>query len=453
MRAVIAHELAHVTHAHGRVSSWVHRTRLSWSRLLGSLERHDSVPPLVYVLFRRYVPRLCQQAAAVSRQQELLADRVAADISGPEIAGQTLMAIEIVQDVLERQFWPGIFDRVSEQPEPPAPFSALTPEIWRLVEDRARLVERVLGYDADASDTHPTLRERLRALQQRPEWPDVGQVSAADHFLGPQKAELAAALDERWRNRHGREWTRRHDDIRRRRQALAALAAVPSPTPEDTFRRGQLTELEGDADAALRLYVAAHERGHPPAAFAAGHLLLDRDDDSGIALIDAAMDAEPTLVEQGCEAVARFLKSRGRNADAYPYERRLARHVSESTMAAAERTTLSRVDRFEPCVDPGLNPAVLADRLRAETHVVRAFLARKELRHSPGTLTVLAVLTKSGNVAELAEQLYREGVLPRDVLVAPLPRHDRGIEAALGPSALVFDASRDVHKRRLARGS
>ena len=106
MRAVIAHELAHITHAHGRFSSWVHRTRMSWVRLLDVLERHQSVPAHVYFLFRFYVPRLHVLAAAVSRRQERLADRLAADLTGPEVAAQALMAIAIGQYLLEHTFWP-----------------------------------------------------------------------------------------------------------------------------------------------------------------------------------------------------------------------------------------------------------------------------------------------------------------------------------------------------------
>ena len=81
VRAVIAHELGHMTHAHGRIASWAHRTRLSWLRLMDVLQRHQSVPAHVYLLFRFYVPRLHAHAAAVSRQQELLADRLAADVT------------------------------------------------------------------------------------------------------------------------------------------------------------------------------------------------------------------------------------------------------------------------------------------------------------------------------------------------------------------------------------
>ncbi len=95
IRAVLAHELAHITLAHGRFTSWVHRTRLSWVRLLDTLERHQSVPAHVYFLFRFYVPRLHALSVAVSRQQERLADRLATEVTGPEVAAQALIAIEL----------------------------------------------------------------------------------------------------------------------------------------------------------------------------------------------------------------------------------------------------------------------------------------------------------------------------------------------------------------------
>ncbi len=441
VRAVIAHELGHMTHAHGRVSSWVHRTRLSWMRLLNTLERHQSVPAHVYFLFRHYVPRLQAHAAAVSRQQELLADQLAADVTGPDVAGQTLMAIEIGHDLFDRRFWPRIEERVAEDPNPPAPFSEMGPAIWSDVANRAEVIDRLVGGHTEASDTHPTLGDRLRALEQSPRWPDPVLATAAAFFFGPQKKELAAALDERWRDTNGRTWKQRHDEIRKRRECLAELAALQSPGPEQTYRRGELTELEGDADAALHLYKLAHQRGHAIAGLAAGRILLDRDDPSGTALIDAAMDANPDLVEDGCEAIVDFLERRGRRAEAYQYQLRMTRQASKTTMAHAERTTLSVVDRFHPCADPRVDAAALARRLAIEPGVLRAFLAVKELRYSPGTLIVLAVLVKNGNAAELGQRLCGEGLLPSDVMVAAIGRHDHGIETALGPGALIYDSA------------
>jgi Zn-dependent protease with chaperone function len=441
VRVVIAHELGHMTLAHGRLSSWVHRTRLSWIRLLDTLERTRSVPAHVYFLFRHYVPRLDAEAAAVSRQQELIADRLAAEVSGVEIAGQTLMAIEIGRDLFDRQFWPRVYERVADHPDPPAPFSEIGPGIWDDVEDRDEIIERVLDDDPRESDSHPPLRVRLQALNQPSTWPGVIQKTAADVFFGPQKTELAARLDARWHEAHVDEWTRRHAEIRKRRGRLAELAALSSPTRDQTFERGQLTEAEGETDAALGFYMRAYEAGLAAAGLAAGRILLDRDSDPGMELIEAAMHADPDLVEEGCELMIDFLESRGRRTEAYRYRLWTSRQTSGALMARAERSTLSVVDRFHTCADPRVAAVALSRRLALESDVVRAFLVAKELRHSLGTLTVLAIRTRSGSVAELSERLYSEGALPRDVMVGSIGRYDGGLEAALGADAMIYDDS------------
>ena len=332
VRAVIAHELAHITHAHGRFTSWVHRTRLSWVRLLDVLNRHQSVPAHVSLLFRFYVPRLHAQAAAVSRRQEFLADRLAAEVAGADVTAQTLVAIELGHDLLDDTFWARLYKDAEGDANPPNPYSRLGPELWAAVEDPTRALEGVLEADT-AGDTHPALCERLAALQQPPRWPDPVQVTAADYFFGPQKPALAETLDRQWQDAHGETWRKRHDTIRNRRQRLAELAAILSPTPQQILERGLLMEDEGDEDAALDLYLSAYRQGHPPAAMAAGRVLLNRDDTSGVDLIDAAMNANPELVAEGCPAVIDFLQRRGRLVDAYRYERRLAVDRARASMA------------------------------------------------------------------------------------------------------------------------
>jgi Zn-dependent protease with chaperone function len=101
-RAVIAHELGHMTHAHGRISSWVHRTRLSWVRLMKNLDERGATPAHAHLLFRWYVPRLHAMSAAVSRQQELVADHLAASVTSPETTAQALVATR-----LEATLWTG----------------------------------------------------------------------------------------------------------------------------------------------------------------------------------------------------------------------------------------------------------------------------------------------------------------------------------------------------------
>ena len=345
MRAVIAHELAHLTHAHGRLSSWVYRTRNSWLRLLDVLERHQSVPAHVYLLFRFYVPRLDVQSLAVSRRQELLADRLAAEVTGPEVTAQALVATGLADGVFDDVFWPAIFERVAREPDPPAPFADMTPRLWEADAHGIERLNRLLAGETDVSGTHPALRDRLAAIGQTPRWPAAVGTAAVDGFFGPQTIELVAALDRAWQARREGEWRRLHGEIRARRERLAELEAMASPTAEQTFERSRLTYEEGDERAAFDLCLAAHRQGHPAAGLEAGRMLLGREDASGIALIDAAMAADPALVEDGCRAAVEFLERRGRHVDAHAYRVRLIRESTRAGLARDERTDPTVRDR------------------------------------------------------------------------------------------------------------
>jgi hypothetical protein len=160
-------------------------------------------------------------------------------------------------------------------------------------------------------------------------------------------------------------------------------------------------------------------------------------------LIDAAMDADDALVESGCRTVAEFLERRGRQVEAYRYQRRLTRERTISSMARAERTELSVVDRFRLCSDPGVTVAPLSRRLASDPGVLRAFLSAKDLRYSAGSQLVLAVVTKNGMAGDLGAELRREGLLPESAVVVTLGRHDQRLEAALAavPGTLILDRS------------
>ena len=439
-RAVIAHELAHLTHAHGRFSGWVHRTRRMWIQLLDVLERHRSVPAHVYFLYRFYVPRLNRHAAAVSRQHEVIADRLAAEVAGAYAAAQALLAIEIGTYVLEQGYWTRFYERVEQEADIPNPYAAMDPGIWSDVEDKPGVMNRLLAEVTQASDTHPALGDRLRAIDQVPRWPDAPAASAADEFFGARKIEVADMVAREWLDERGPDWRRRHDEMRQRRARLAALDGIATLTPDQAFEYGSLLEEDGRYQAALERYRSAHDAGHAAAGLAAGRLLLDRNDQSGIALIEAAMDADAALGAAGCEAIVDFLEDHGRHVDAHRYRARLNREAATAKIARRERCQLSVVDRFIACADRRIDRAALARIVQAEPAVARAYLVTKELHHSDGTQTVLAVFSKNGDVAGLTDRLHRQAA-PDGVVVVALGRHNEQIESVLRevPGALVFE--------------
>jgi hypothetical protein len=434
-----------MTHAHGRLSSWVHRTRLSWLRLMNDLGAHGSTPAHAYFLFRWYVPRLDAQSAAVSREQERLADRLAADVAGPDTTAQALVAIEIGGHVFERKFWPGIFDRVLYRRDPPYPFAEMGPDIWATVADRAQLLAELLEPDTGSADTHPSLRERLARVGHVPQLPAVVTETGADLFLGDDRLLIASTLDQQWRSANAQGWQQRHDAARGARERLARLAAIEAPTPDEMFEHAELLEREGQEPQALERYTSAHAAGHAPAGLAAGRMLLDRDDEAGLPVIEAAMEAQSSLVEEGCRNAVTFLEYRGRKADAHRFRVRQTRHATLVKMAAAEREKLTVVDQFTRCADVRVDVPSLVRRLAIEPRVSRAFLVSKELRHSTGRLTILALLGKDAG-DDLVSTLRRDGLIPKHVEIVALGRHDQQLQTALEQTsgALVYERAASV---------
>jgi Zn-dependent protease with chaperone function len=436
VRAVVAHELGHITHAHGWFAAWVHRTRASWVHLMDALDRDGTTPLYAHLLFRWYAPRLQRAAAVVSRRQELLADRLAGEVTGAQTAAQALVAIDVGGRLLDRTFWPRVFDRVRHDPEPPRPYAEMGPAIWADLDAAASLLAEALQDETAPFDTHPSLRERLATLRQPAQMPAPAALTAADQLLAGDQRQIAAALDSEWQSAVGGGWRREHQVLRNRDNRVAQLASVPAPTPEEVFERAELTKQGGDEQEALDLYRSASERGHLPARLAAGRLLLLRDDAAGVALIDAAMSADPVLVDDGCSAVIEFLERQGRFVDAHPYQVRQSRQATLTGMAAAERAEVTATDNFCAGSHPQIDIAALARTLASDRTVLRAWLAAKALRYSSGSQTVLAVRTTKGAPRrELAERLHRDCALPADVMVVVMGRHDRPLETALHSSA------------------
>jgi Zn-dependent protease with chaperone function len=435
LRAVVAHELAHVFHAHGRVAAWLYRTRLSWLRLATTLKERGSVPILVRWFVASYVPRLEARSAAIAREQELAADRVAAAIAGSRIAADTLEAIELGTCRLEKVFWRAVFDSVESREEPPRPFAQMQTKFDALANDGslADLLDTLLASATESYDTHPSLRDRLLALDEAPRVPDRADRKAGEVYLGPRLQAVAAALDDEWQKTHGDEWRERHAEIRNAHRRLAEFEAQTSLTAQATFERASLLEDLGRDDDAFAAYQAAvgMDSTHGRAALAVGRMLVWRGDDAGVALIERSMELDNGLVPEACRLLVGHYQQRGRPAEAQRYRARATRHATQTAIETTERTTASALDRLAPHGMEGSELEPLVTALKREREVRQALLARKHLRHSDGSLLVLGLVADDIATNELVSRIRAARLLPADAHVVLLDRDQRALQSAL----------------------
>ncbi|PBI89134.1 M48 family metallopeptidase [Variovorax boronicumulans] len=251
--SVLAHEYGHLRGNHGRLSAWIYRTRLSWLRLDASLQRDEGVMALVsQAFFRWYFPRFAAKTFALARQDEYEADRISGRLLGTAVAAAALTEVAIKGNWYASEFWPWHWARAEREPLPPGPFAALrqrarTPPSEEFARQALREAMRRVS---DLDDTHPVLRDRLEALNQKAALPAWSQRPALDMLA--DKHKWIAHFDNAWRRAHAADWKQHHAHRSRIRERIAVLAARGERNTPD--------EMVEWADAERRLDPAAPVR-------------------------------------------------------------------------------------------------------------------------------------------------------------------------------------------------
>src|SRR5687767_13676339 len=123
-RAVLAHEVGHLSGKHGRFSGWIYRLRQSWIEVLTRVYQERHYASFLFEPFIKwYAPYLNAYSFVLARAQERQADKYSVELAGKEVAGVTLVRLTAKQRALSENFWPNFFRQSKDQPKaPPDPF-------------------------------------------------------------------------------------------------------------------------------------------------------------------------------------------------------------------------------------------------------------------------------------------------------------------------------------------
>jgi Zn-dependent protease with chaperone function len=397
--AVVAHEYGHLAGSHGRFSAFIYRLRHTW----GTVQDHAGqvqgwLGRLVAPLVRWYAPYFNAYTFVLARADEYQADAASAELVGAGHAAHALKRVNLVAP-LHQRFMARTFDRIAHEPAPPADLMQRWAEHAGeapAVDDAPRWLAEALDRPGEVTDTHPTLRSRLQALQASPVAlaeapaalppPLVGD-SAAAVWLGALLAPLRQELQSRWREAVSEPWAERHADVQARRRRLAELRAAPQRSVDEDIERLRLMlQLEPDSDVMDQM--AAFNAGHPDHAFGLfleGAARVDRDDATGLALLDRAMALDPEATKAACERAHAHLRRQGDAEAAERYAQRWRQRDALETLRAQQLQHIGPAERLLP---DGLDDATRA-RLRAQLaahahpRVAAVYLARREIPADP----------------------------------------------------------------------
>ncbi|MGE5660126.1 MAG: M48 family metallopeptidase [Actinomycetota bacterium] len=338
-RAVLAHELGHLSRNHGYFAGWIYRVRKTWAQIVTSLgQSQHSTLNLFTLFFNWYWPCFNAYSFVLARNDEYEADRWAAKIAGSQHAAEALIQLEILNQFLQQDFWAEIYKQAHTQPEPPlAIFTQLASALANGIKpERAQaLFEQALTIETNNVDTHPCLKERISALgYSSASLFDASKLglSAASHFLGKALPEFTEKLELEWRTAVNYQWHERYtyyQETSQNLQKLETKALQPAGlTLEEAWQRAYFTaELERDEEAIFLLKsVIERQADHALANWLLGQLLLKLEDESGIRYLEKAMAQEPNSILPATQLICYFLQKQGRDSEAEIYIKRLEEH-------------------------------------------------------------------------------------------------------------------------------
>lgn len=393
-KAVLAHEYGHLAGGHAKLSNWIYRQRLRWSRLLTSLEANGGEGGILFMGFlKRYAPYLNAYSFPLARANEYEADTVAVRTTNASSMAQALTAVNVSSSYLSETFWPGIYRRASHVPAPEsAPYVSLS---TRLHADEssmpsARWLEQAMKNKTSTADTHPSLTDRLLAIGAEPDIALPAPGRAADQLLGASLDAITQKLDNEWSQRVADVWRARFEEASKDRDTLAALEArrANGETLEldDAFARALL--LDGAADnlpesvATLRELYAQHPDENK-VAIALGTRLLFQEDEAGVTILKTVIARDATSAVPCGQAIHDFYRRHDRNDEADALIVRINALAVGNREADEERAEVRPNDRFIP---HGVDDAAL-EKLKQQfaniSEIGDVYLVQKQCEHQP----------------------------------------------------------------------
>jgi Zn-dependent protease with chaperone function len=307
-KAVLAHEFAHSSRGHGRFGNWLYRLRRSWERIFEQMARQGTRGGFVLARFLEWFwPLFNAHAFVLARANEYEADACSAQLAGADAAARALMRLPVDAWLIDEKFWPEIWSLAKTEKSPPSNVMLALADTLRKGApdaDAALSLRQAFLLETTNGDTHPCLKDRLRAIGRLPAILDDGGFplpppppwqSATEALLG-QHAETAARLiSEAWREAISSHWAEQHGQTQLLSAELAKLdqpASTPRSVDELWAKASTLLGLNDAASAAPVLdEVLARNPKHVAANFARGRLWLEQEDPRGIACIESALES------------------------------------------------------------------------------------------------------------------------------------------------------------------
>lgn len=361
LRAILAHEFAHLAAGHGRFGIRVNHMRMRWGIALEAVTAAGAIFAPFRRFFEWFVPYFEACAFVLSRNDEFAVDRAAATVASADTNATSLVRLALLNRYLASSFVRRIHRQALDRAEPPEGVQRLLIQEADQAYGHARaqlwLTQQLAGR-TDVTDTHPSLPERLRAhgfppphdaaqwlVRLAPQGP-----SAADTLLRDLDTRLAA-LEAVWNRGIAPEWAERHHRLRGLRERHAALVSGSDSAVHRVALAAEIAPAEDVIHEARALVDALPS--DPSSRFLLGRLLAELEDPAALEHLEYAMREDAMLATAGFDTGVQLLRRIGRDDEAAAFQRRWEERAGEGASLAWSTVAPAALAAAEPVVPQG----------------------------------------------------------------------------------------------------
>lgn len=448
--ATLAHELAHLRARDARLSCFIERALERWCAYAVRFTQRRKFGAFPFAIVSAwFIARLSEPVHRLNRSSELDADTAAAACTEPGALAAALERLAIESLRAEESLWPQLQREALSGNPVPDDYS----DRWRRhftdeVDDRCWLgwQRSALYQEAAATDSHPTLSQRIAALGAKPGAFDR-RTTGSTVLLGADWPVVRSAVDAAWKSDNEEQWNigiERGEELRSRLHTDAV-----DRSPASLLAHALALEELGDHDLALRELRSLVEREPEmdEARFHLGSLLLADGDEEGVRHIDAVMEAnEPLRLTAVCSAMDYMVRS-GRFDEADRYRCVVDTADDLLDRAQRERAQLSDDDVFIPHGLESIYVRKACELLASIPQVRKAYLVRKQLGVELGDrIYVLAVdaperfWRASLDDVDLRDCIGSRLIVPGELEIAVISGWESWLRGRIGdvPGSLVY---------------
>ena len=391
-RAVIAHEFGHLSGNHSRFSGWVYRVRETWSQVMTLSSKPNFMGgQCLRYFFEWYSPYFNAYTFVLARRNEFEADEVSARMTSVKDTSMALIATRVCSELLDENFWRPFFERADQEPKPGIrPFESLFQfcrSEYATNQTACQKIIQAMKAQTNYNDTHPALRERLKALgvQKIPRLKTVEE-SAAEKWLGRNLNGILHDFDENWLHQNQQHWRDRYCYVKDSRRQLTLLKNIPSQqlTPQQRWQLAAwIEEFEPEKDPLPHYeFYKSVCCDDPDVDYAIGRLMLERGNVQGLSYLEKVLHHEK-MVLSACETAYSFCCSRGEVSLAEKWKEIALKHRQVECLANAERTSVKPTDNIIRCSLNTKSLSLISLKLLEAKFIKHLWIAEKQVLHFP----------------------------------------------------------------------